>query len=401
MIAAEMKYKKTGIDWIPEVPEHWEMRKLKFLVGLNEHNNLDNAKTKNQKKISLENIESWTGQFIESVSPIFEGQGCVFKTGDVLFSKLRPYLAKVFVPEYEGICVSELLVLTPKKSTIIPQFLFYRLISKAFIDTVDGSTYGAKMPRANWDFIGNLKIAFPPIEEQKAIADFLDNQSAKITHFIQTKQRFIELLKEQRQSIITNAVTKGIDENVKMKETVLGKIPEHWEIRRFKNVCLLQRGHDLPKEHFKEGEYPVYGSNGIIGYHKEFTTNAPCITIGRSGSVGEINFIEKNFWAHNTCLFVKENYNNDWEYLYFLISSIDIKMVSNGSAVPTLDRNNVHSLRVSYPPTIEEQKQIVEHIKTETKTLDIAISKAEREIELIKEYREAMIAEAVTGKMKL
>jgi type I restriction enzyme S subunit len=189
-----------------------------------------------------------------------------------------------------------------------------------------------------------------------------------------------------------------------MKETGISwmlEVPEHWGIRRFKNVCLLQRGHDLPKEKFKEGEFPVYGSNGIIGYHKEFTTKSPCITIGRSGSVGEINFVEKDFWAHNTCLFVKENYNNDWEYLYFLISSIDIKMVSNGSAVPTLDRNNVHSLKVSYPPTIEEQKQIVEHIKTETRTLDIAISKAEREIELIKEYREAMIAEAVTGKMKL
>lgn len=168
------------------------------------------------------------------------------------------------------------------------------------------------------------------------------------------------------------------------------EVPEHWEVRRMKNICFLQRGHDLSKEKFLEGGYPVYGSNGIIGYHKEFSTKAPCITIGRSGSTGEIQFVEDDFWAHNTCLFVKESYGNNWRYLYYLLSSIDIKRVSNGTAVPTLDRNNVHVLKVGYPPP-EEQKAIADYLDTQSAKITHFIQTKQRFIELLKEQRQSII----------
>lgn len=407
MIAADVKYKKTGINWMPEVPEHWDIVRLKNVSKI-----VSGATPKSSVSANWDGNINWVTpaefgdeMYIgESVRKITKTglQSCaasLVPIGSIILSNRAPIgslgISKVELSTNQG-CKSII-------PTHINNYFLYFLMTlqKENLNVLGNGTTFRELATPS---LRNYKIPFPPREEQDKIASHLYFENEKITNFIKTKQRFIELLKEQRQSIITNAVTKGTDEKAKMKESGIdwiGKLPEHWEVRRFKNVCVLQRGHDLPKEQFKEGEFPVFGSNGIIGYHKEFTTKAPCITIGRSGSVGEINFIEKDFWAHNTCLFVKENYKNEWEYLYFLISSIDIKMVSNGSAVPTLDRNNVHSLRVSYPPTIEEQKQIVEHIKSETKTLDIAISKAEREIELIKEYREAMIAEAVTGKMKL
>ena len=114
-------------------------------------------------------------------------------------------------------------------------------------------------------------------------------------------------MKEERTAIINNAVTKGINPKARLKSTGiewLGDIPEHWEIKKLKWFFKLSRGFDLSSNQFIEGDYPVYGSNGVIGYHNEFNVTGPGITVGRSGSVGEVNFIETNFWAHNTCLYV-------------------------------------------------------------------------------------------------
>lgn len=408
MIAA-VENIKTGTEWMPIVPEHWQMIRVKNLF-----NEIDKRSVTGKE--DLLSVSQYTGVTLRKDS-FEEGKEItnaktlkgykIVEQGDLVVNIMLAWNGCLGISSYNGITSPAYCVYRVKnEQELNPEYFGYLFSTSLYKGEFRKRSTGIIESRLRLysDAFFRIFCFVPPKKEQDKIVNLINSESAKITHFIQTKQRFIELLKEQRQSIITNAVTKGIDDGVKMKGRGIdwiGHVPIHWEIRRFKNVCQLQRGHDLPKEQFKEGEFPVYGSNGIIGYHKKYTTKSPCITIGRSGSVGEINFVEKNFWAHNTCLFVKENYKNDWEYLFFLISSIDIKMVSNGSAVPTLDRNNIHSLRVPYPPTVEEQKQIVEHIKSETRTLDIAISKAEREIELIKEYREAMIAEAVTGKMKL
>lgn len=415
MIAMEVKYKKTGIDWIPEVPEHWDIVRLKWVLKNGEGIKIgpfgsslklqdldDNGIRVYGQENVIKDDFSLGKRFLSkekfeelSVYEVFPQDILVTMMGTTGKCKLVPEDAE------KGIMDSHLIRLRANDK-IRPEFLSILINDSTQLKyqmSVDSK--GSIMSGLNSKIVKNLLLPLPSISDQDLILEKIKTESAQISRFLQSKQRFIELLKEQRQSIITNAVTRGIDENVKMKETGIvwmPEVPEHWEVRRFKNICLLQRGHDLPKEQFKEGEFPVLGSNGIIGYHNEYTTKAPCITIGRSGSVGEINYVEKDFWAHNTCLFVKENHGNDWRYLFFLVSSIDIKMVSNGSAVPTLDRKNVHSLRIAFPSTVNEQTLIVEHIKTETRTLDIAIDKAEREIELMKEYREAMIAEAVTGK---
>ena len=175
----------------------------------------------------------------------------------------------------------------------------------------------------------------------------------------------------------------------------LGDIPTHWEIRKLKFICYLQRGHDLAKENFKNGNIPVYGSNGVIGYHNEYTTIAPCITIGRSGSVGKINFISQNFWAHNTCLFIKNNLGNDWRYIYYLLTTIDFSMVSNGTAVPTLDRKNVHELYYALPP-LPEQIAIAAYLDRKLSDIDTFIAKKQRLVTLLQEQKAAMINKAVT-----
>jgi restriction endonuclease S subunit len=204
----DAKMKNSRIEWLGDVPEHWEVKKLKYLVTINSN---QEVLSETPFKVALENIESGTGKFIESNSENqFEGVGNFFKYGDVLFNKLRPYLAKVYLAKQSGYSVGELLVLKPKP-IISSEFLFYRLLSPAFIEIVNGSTYGAKMPRASWNFIGNLSIPVPNKNEQVEIVNFIEEFYSKSNSLIFQSTSQIEKLKEYRQSIISEAVIGKID----------------------------------------------------------------------------------------------------------------------------------------------------------------------------------------------
>ncbi len=390
MITTEVKYKKTGIDWIPAIPEHWGVIRLRFLCSIT--TGKKNTENKEEKGKYPFIVRSQTIERINSYSYDCEG---ILTAGDgVGVGKVFHYVNEKF--DFH----QRVYLLYNFTSNINGKFLFYYL--QTFLIT-ELMRYNSKstVDSIRLPILKDFFIPIPPQNEQSSAIEYIDSQSAKITHFIQTKQRFVELLKEQRQSIITNAVTRGIDGNVKMKETVLGNIPEHWEIRRLKNICRFKYGDSLSsKDRFDNGDIDVYGSNGIVGKHKIATTKAPCIIIGRKGSFGKINFSEKSCFPIDTTFYVDSDCTSaNLEWLRYLLESLRLDRYSKDSAVPGLAREDAYVYRATYPPTIEEQKRIVEHIKTETKTLDIAICKAEREIELIKEYREAMIVEAVTGKI--
>ena len=201
------KYKHSGVEWLGEVPEHWEVRRLKSSVAhINEQTN-----AKNHLYIALEHVESWTGRLLAPSGDVqFDSQVKRFRAGDVLFGKLRPYLAKVVRPEQEGVCVGEFFVLRPKHA-VAPRYLEVVLRSAPAIDFVNSSTYGAKMPRADWTFVGGMLFPHPPIHEQTAIVRFLDEQAASIDRAAEAARREIELLKEYRTRLIADVVTGKLD----------------------------------------------------------------------------------------------------------------------------------------------------------------------------------------------
>lgn len=209
-INPDTKLKPSGIEWLGDIPEHWEVRKLKYSVKLNSHTAFEKSESI-QNKIALENIESKTGRILPLNENPFEGTGTIFKKGDVLFGKLRPYLAKVVTPNFEGSCVNELLVLSPNKEDWFSEFLKYRMLAGDFIGIVDNSTYGAKMPRASWNFIGTLKISKPSKKEQKQIVEFIESENKTIDKVISTIEKEIDLVKEYKTVLIAEAVTGKID----------------------------------------------------------------------------------------------------------------------------------------------------------------------------------------------
>ena len=131
---------------------------------------------------------------------------------------------------------------------------------------------------------------------------------------------------------------------------------EQWQEVRLGEVTFFQRGYDLSKNQMRQGIYPVAGSNGVIGYHNVSTTKAPCITIGRSGNIGKPKFYTKDFWAHNTTLFVKDFFGNNEKFTFYMLQTMDFSNLNSGSAVPTLNRNHIHEIEVLLPPLTIQQK---------------------------------------------
>jgi type I restriction enzyme S subunit len=182
------------------------VKPLKYLVRL--ISDLTTKKGENETYLALENIESWTGKIDLSIGhDEFESAVKKFKNTDVLFSKLRPYLAKVVIPDFNGVCVSEILVFRPSK-LIDKEFIFYKLISRRFIDYVDTSTYGSKMPRANYDFIGKIEVEYPiNIDEQKSIVQEIKQKEDQIEGLKNKYRKEISSIKEYREALITDLVT--------------------------------------------------------------------------------------------------------------------------------------------------------------------------------------------------
>lgn len=199
------KMKPSGIDWLGDIPEGWNMKRLNYLMKNIVDKALDNKES--EFIVALENIESWSGIFIlPEDQKMPEGDLKRFVKGDVLFGKLRPYLAKALLAEQDGLCVGEALVFRTTKH-LLNKFLIYRILSRDFIDYIDGSTQGAKMPRAEWEFIKILKIVLPSIEEQQKIVDYIDRETGKIDEVMKKVETQIEKLQEYRQALISNVVT--------------------------------------------------------------------------------------------------------------------------------------------------------------------------------------------------
>lgn len=202
-LTPDVEMKDSGIEWIGEIPRHWEVVKLGHAVWLRDEKGL--YESGKDIYIGLENIEAYNGKYIVSPSTYNSTLCNLFKKGDILFNKLRPYLAKCLIPSFDGLCTGELLVISQFSG--YKKYLFYNMISPAFIDVLDSSTYGTKMPRVSWEFMRGLTIPFPPLKEQQQIANFLDDKHRTIDLLTEQKRTLIEELESYKKSLIYEYVT--------------------------------------------------------------------------------------------------------------------------------------------------------------------------------------------------
>ncbi|HDL41847.1 MAG TPA: restriction endonuclease subunit S [Actinobacteria bacterium] len=415
--------KDSGVPWLGEVPAHWDIERLKSLMS-----NIiqQTARRKDTDLyIALEHVESWTGR-IQSAEPdvSFDSQVKRFQSGDVLFGKLRPYLAKVARPAGNGVCVGEFFVLRPQDSKATAAYMEQLLRAKPVIDAVNSSTFGAKMPRADWYSLGGMPVTLPPLPEQAAIVRFLDYMDRRIRRYIRAKQTLIKLLEEQKQAIIHRAVTRGLDADVRLKPSGvewLGEVPAHWEVKRLKVMAQIRYGLGQPPRESETGLPLIRATNvdhGRILEKNLVRVDPEDVPSTRNAflSEGEIVVVRSGAYTADSAIIPREYAGAVAGYdmvvtprkarpefialalLCTYVRDDQLIIASMRSAQPHLNAEELGVALVMVPPEVE-QVRIVDYLTSATRELDAAAETAHREISLLREYRTRLIADVVTGKL--
>jgi type I restriction enzyme S subunit len=291
------------------------------------------------------------------------------------------------------------------------KYLFWLLLSEGFSAWSVLEADRVAMPKINRDTLNSLQMPVPSLSEQDAVTDFLDRETGKIDTLVAKKRTLVERLKEKRTALISRTVTRGLppdaaraaglDPHPKLKPSGidwLGDIPAHWEVVRIGKRIVLQRGVDITKDEQNEGAVPVVSSGGIASFHDRFLARGPGVVVGRKGTAGAVYYIEEDFWPHDTTLWVKEFFGNHPRYVYYKLLSMDLASFDTGSANPTVNRNLVHPVLVSWPPKAE-QRFIADFLDREIAKMDRMIAVVESATDRLSEYRTALITAAVTGKI--
>ena len=414
------KMKNSGIEWIGEIPEHWEFKRLKFATILRTEKINGNAN--NLPYVGLENVESGTSKLIDINVQMEEADSKKFNKDDVLFGKLRPYLSKVHLANFFGRCSGEFLVLISIDYN--PIFLQYLLISDGCIKTVDSSTYGAKMPRAEWSFIGNMRVPIPEINEQKSISKFLEFETKKIDSQVQRNQKLIELLKEKRQVVINQAVTKGLDPTVPMKDSGvewIGKIPKHWKTEPIKWMLDSHKQGFYTEEEYVDDGVKLIRITDIDDFANITYDEAPQVLISdkdknifsvkhndflfaRSGTIGRFGIAKyppTSVFASYLIRFRFTRYQHNFLKFVFQARYFQESLLISlhGGANKNIHAENIKEIIITFPDSQNEQEKISEFLDKETFKIDNLKLKTETQIEKLHEYRQSLISAVVTGKI--
>ena len=393
-----------------------EMMRLKYTVKLRTD---VGQYTSEDTYIGMENVESQTGRYVETDSTYTDGTYCIVKKDDVLFGKLRPYLAKALICDFDGFSTNEFLTFSDFSGD--KRFLFYWLLSDGFVKLVDSSTYGTKMPRASWDFIRNTLIPLPELAEQNRIVAYLDRCTAEIDTLLTDLQSQVEMLDRYKRELIAEVVTKGLDKSAAMKNSgvdYIGAIPEAWELLPLfavatennvkntglacENLLSLSYGKVIRKDidtNFGllpasfEGYQIVQPSYTVL----RFTDLQNDKRSLRSGYVTETGIITSAYMG----LIPGERL--DGKYFNYLLHAYDLLKVyygMGGGLRQTLKFSDVKRLPVLIP-TIPEQKAIVAYLDAKTAKIEGLIADITAQIEKLKQYRQIVIHDSVTGKIKV
>ena len=421
-------YKDSGIEWIGQVPEHWKVARVKRLASL--RNERRNDVSTDTIYIGLEDVEAGSGQYKPTNGSSRQSEDStvgIFYEGDVLYGKLRPYLRKAIISEMAGCCSTEFLVLRAEKTE--PRWLQEWLLTPDVTHQIESGCEGAKMPRADWGHIGSIEVVYPDQPEQAQILTTLDRETARIDALVEKKTRFIELLKEKRQALITHAVTKGLDPNVKMKDSGvewIGQVPEHWEVKPFKYILSVPMSYGANESaESDDPNHPRYiritdlTENGTLRedtfktlpWDKAYSylLSDGDILLARSGATVGKSFLyrETNGAACFAGYLIKASCNEEKalpKYIYAYLQSHSYWEYISGSNIQSTIQNvsaEKYSSMVLPVPQREEQATIAATLDRETARIDALIGKAEQSITLLKERRSAFITAAVTGQIDL
>ena len=413
------RYRNSGVEWLGDVPEHWEVAQLRrrFAVvnGGTPASGNDEYWDGETVWLTPDDLGRTTGSWISegrrriTKDGVRNSSARVSPAGSVVLSTRAPigHLAIAAVPATTN----------QGCRTLVPDlrtdscFAYYTLFAcRPVLQSLGkGSTFMELTPAD----LAAFAIPMPPPDEQHAIAAFLDRETEHIDALVEKKRRLIERLQEYRAALITRTVTRGLppeaaraaglDPSPRMKPSGvewLGDVPEHWEVKQLRRAVVLQRGHDLPNDERETGDIPVVSSAGVSDSHSVAAGNGPAVVTGRYGSIGEFHLVDGPFWPLNTTLYSINLCGNEVRFLRYLLMNLKHLFIVNAvkSAVPGVDRNDLHPVATVLPPPTE-QTAIADYLDSRLTRICSTSAKAEALIARLQEYRTALITAAVTGKI--
>ena len=307
----------------------------------------------------------------------------------------------------------------PKKDKLNSGFLYYYFNNKSLKNYFLVNSNGTTIIGVSKFLLENTYLVLPSLQEQHHIVQFLDEKTELIDKLISTKERKITLLKEQRTSLINQVVTKGLNPNVKMKDSGvewIGEIPEHWEIKKLKHLCEITYGISPPDTTYNDEGIGVELINGPVEYSetdfgytrslkwttepKKFCKKGSLLFCLRGSTTGRMNITHKDVSIGRGVCSINSK-GNQWFMIYSMfIIRIYIQKLISGSTFPSVVKDDVDNYQICNP-SIQEQDDIVEYLNSKTKEIDDLVQFEQRKIEILKEYRQSLISEVITGKIKV
>lgn len=340
--------------------------------------------------LSLDEIEPITGRIINKtycrVSELGSAK-CSFDTRHVLYSKLRPYLNKVVIPDQPGVGTSELIPMLPDPNRLDREFLAFYLRSPIFLDFANANTRGANLPRISMTELWKHKIPLPDsISEQRRIV-------ARIKECMERVEE-IEKLNAEKEDEISALRTA-------MLSDVMNKLKPEAEIRSIGSLLKVASGQFLPEKNMNQvGRYRVYGGNGVTGMHDQYIFDDPVIVIGRVGAkCGCVHITSPKSWVTDNALYVKEQYESfDQRFLAYTLEAANLRQYARQAAQPVISGKAIYPVKVLFLP-IEKQEAVANYIEGALTSIDQLQSKKDEAITEVTYIREAILRKAFAGEL--
>ena len=418
-------YKPSGVEWLSDVPAHWDVQKLRHI--------LSDVAERNRPDLPLLSVVREQGVILRNIDDKEENHNFipddlsnykVVNSDQFAMNKMKAWQGSFGVSEHNGIVSPAYFIFDLRNAQ--PRFFHVAIRSKAYVSFFGQASDGVRIGQWDLSKVRMREIPFftPPFEEQTAIVRYLDHAADRIHRAISAKKRLIELLTEQRQAVVHRAITRGLDPNVPLKSSGvewLGDVPDHWDMRRLKSVCSRIVGGSTPKSDvaaYWGGEVnwvtPTDVSKvsrlrsslrkitraGLLSCSTEIVP-AGSIVVTTRAPVGNIALAETELCTNQGCKsLVVSNEAINPEYAYNLLNVMkpELQSLAMGTTFTELGTGVLGDIPIPLPP-LSEQTAITCYLDKITADIDTAIDKAQRQIDLLREYRTRLIADVVTGQV--
>lgn len=397
--------KDSGIEWIGEIPEGWEVRKIKNIAFPKSIQNHPQEEVLSLYRDFGVIIKSSRDDNFNRTSENTTNYKFV-EVGDLVINKMKAWQGALAISWYQGIVSPAYYVFKLTSDIIEKKFLHYLLRSSSYFPEYRRISGGIRPNQWDLDIIEFKKIPvlIPPLSEQQRIADYLDAKCAHIDQCLELTRQSMEKLRAYKLSCITEAVTKGLDPDVPLKDSGvpwIGQIPTGWESVKIKFFSSIKSGDAIRAEDLLEaGQYDVYGGNGKIGTCSKYNCDGESFIIGRVGALcGNIHKLGTKAFISDNALILKINHNN-FDFIYFSLVAANLGKLNTSNAQPLITATRINNVYLPLPP-LPEQERIAAYLDKKCARIDALLEEKQALLDKLAEYKKSLIFECVTGKREV